>query len=201
MIYAMMAAFAAGVALLAVAELLCRYLQKQTEQMGSTNDKLLKQLRLKFENCKKLRNDIEDLDVFIERYLYKYRFLGLSLIGWSHTTELMLLAAGGIGVAAIRMHPEGTRDYMLTWAIGSVLLLILSRIQDMPAKQRRMRVNIKDYLENTLAGRQQQTSALMPMPDGTEYAAMQQVDVVLEPPVFTEEDNEVLEQLLKQILA
>ena len=53
-----------------------------SNQMGTTRNRWMKAMMSKFEAYYKLHISVHNVENFVDRYLYHYRFLGLSLQTW-----------------------------------------------------------------------------------------------------------------------
>ena len=56
-----------------------------SNQMGTTRNRWMKAMMSKFEAYYKLHISVHNVENFVDRYLYHYRFLGLSLQTWENT--------------------------------------------------------------------------------------------------------------------
>lgn len=74
---------------------------KETDNMSSTENKLLKQCKLKFVNCFQMNAGVANIPVFVDKFLNRIRFLGITIPGFHHLSgQLTLLSVftGGIGI-------------------------------------------------------------------------------------------------------
>ena len=158
-LYVMLAAAAAGV----LGRLLVngRYgrLLRQSADMGNAKDKRLRQWKVKFENTYRSGNGVQNVPVYIERNLSQYRLLGFRLSGWERFPRLLarFLSLGGLAAAFfVYWYEDSARLALLYGACGLLLggaLLFWDELLDTPGKAARLRLSLRDYFENTLAGR------------------------------------------------
>ena len=59
--------------------------------MGTSRNKLVKQMKLKFETFYKLKIGVNNVDIFVDKYVYKYKVCGLLLSTWDNVSGLMLV--------------------------------------------------------------------------------------------------------------
>ncbi len=136
---------------------------RETDNMATTNNKLLKQCKLKFSNCYQLNNGVSNVQVFVEKFLSKLAIGPFSFRALYHISgQLMLLSVvfSGIGVCrgiiAGSMFGEILPFYICTLA-GLYLYFSLSTILDIKGRRKVLKIHLIDYLENHLSSRMQVT--------------------------------------------
>ncbi len=132
---------------------------KETDNMSSTENKLLKQCKLKFANCFRMNAGVANIPVFVDKFINRIRFCGMTLLGLHHFSgQLMLLSvfAGGIGacrgIAGGQSIKQILPFYIFSF-FGLYLYFSVSAIIDMQAKRRILKTNLIDYLENHMVSR------------------------------------------------
>lgn len=142
---------------------------RETDNMATTNNKLLKQCKLKFANCFQLNNGVSNIPVFVDKFLNKLSLGPFSFETMYHLSgQLMLLSVvcAGIGVCKSviegRMLGEILPFYIVSF-FGLYLYFSLSTIVDIKGKKRVLKVNLIDYLENHLSARIDVTDSDMEM--------------------------------------
>lgn len=142
---------------------------RETDNMATTNNKLLKQCKLKFANCFQLNNGVSNIPVFVDKFLNKLSLGPCSFETMYHLSgQLMLLSVvcAGIGVCKSviegRMLGEILPFYIVSF-FGLYLYFSLSTIVDIKGKKRVLKVNLIDYLENHLSARIDVTDSDMEM--------------------------------------
>lgn len=142
---------------------------RETDNMATTNNKLLKQCKLKFANCFQLNNGVSNIPVFVDKFLNKLSLGPFSFETMYHMSgQLMLLSVvcAGIGVCKSviegRMLGEILPFYIVSF-FGLYLYFSLSTIVDIKGKKRVLKVNLIDYLENHLSARIDVTDSDMEM--------------------------------------
>ena len=83
---------------------LYKRLIKETDNMTLTKNRFMRELKQKTENTYRLNQGIHNTQAYLEKQLYGYRFIGLSLNGWtsfaSQMTLLCFLAGGAAAFGA-----------------------------------------------------------------------------------------------------
>lgn len=136
-----------------------RHMIRETDNMATTENKLLKQCKLKFTNCYQMNKGMPNIPVFVDKFMSRLSAGPLSFEFLYHLSgQLMLLSVvtSGIGVArsilAGRMMGE-----ILPFYIASLLELYLyfslSALIDIKGYRRILKINLVDYLENHLSAR------------------------------------------------
>lgn len=155
-IYTMAGMCTIGVLIKFAIAIIYKCLIKASENMGSTKNKLMKMLKLKFEACYKLNIGVNNVDVFVDKYVYKYKFCGVLLYTWENFGGqiLILCMLTGTVSAGLGLYNEcGRREILSTFFMGiltSALLIMFESFINLPAKRNVLKANISDYLDNFL---------------------------------------------------
>lgn len=157
----------------------------ETDNMATTNNKLLKQCKLKFSNCYQLNNGVSNIQVFVEKFMNRLAIGPFSFRLLYHLSgQLMLLSVIFSGIGVCRSIARGCMfGEILPFYIYSLLELYLyfaiTTILDIKGKRKFLKVNLIDYLENHLAKRMQVTKDDICMLYGTEVPeAGKSVDIL-----------------------
>ena len=198
---------------------------RETDNMATTNNKLLKQCKLKFSNCYQLNNGVSNIQVFVEKFMNKLAIGPFSFRLLYHLSgQLMLLSVIFSGIGVCRSIASGWMfGEILPFYISSLLELYLyfpiTTMLDIKGRRKFLKVNLIDYLENHLSNRMQVTREDIHMLYGEEVPEINKsVDILpiagwlasreeereqaqeyTFPPLDPEESAE-LELLLKEIL-
>lgn len=127
-----------------------------SDNMSNTSNKLMKLVKMKFEACYKLKIGVNNVDIFVDKYMYKHKFCGVLLYTWENISGQLLilcLLTGAVGAGLAVYYECGKTAILSTFFIGlltSALLIIFESFLNLPAKRNIIRVNMKDYLENML---------------------------------------------------
>ena len=132
---------------------------KETDNMATTNNRLLKQCKVKFANCYQLNGGVSNIPVFVDKFPNRLAFGHLSFDAWYHLSGQCMLfsivfAGVGIckGIMGGRMLGEILPFYIVSF-LGMYLYFSLSAMVDIKGKRRILKTNLIDYLENHLSGR------------------------------------------------
>lgn len=195
---------------------------RAAENMSATDNRFLKQLKLKFQNCYQLNEGVSNIPVFVDKYMNKIRFGKCSLNLISHLSgQLMLLSVFAAGTGACgAIASGGTWGEVLPFYLFSILGLYLyfavSALVDVPGRKNVLRTNLIDFLENHMKGRlacvgedldriaQGKTVVFDPAQGGKPSAmdtASKAVETETGQALFNEEKEKELEILLREFLA
>ena len=132
---------------------------RETDNMATTGNRLLKQCKVKFANCYQLNGGVSNIPVFVDKFLNRLSFGHLSFDAWYHLSGQFMLfsvvfAGAGIckGILDGRMLGEILPYYIASF-LGLYLYFSLSAMIDIKGKRRGLKTNLIDYLENHLSGR------------------------------------------------
>ena len=132
---------------------------RETDNMATTGNRLLKQCKVKFANCYQLNGGVSNIPVFVDKFLNRLAFGHLSFDAWYHLSGQCMLfsivfAGVGIckGIMGGRMLGEILPFYIVSF-LGMYLYFSLSAMVDIKGKRRILKTNLIDYLENHLSGR------------------------------------------------
>lgn len=161
-------AFYTGMAVsLLLLSILCRFITgvllkkliREAGNMSATENRLLKQCRLKFQNCYELNGGAVNVSVFVEKFMQGIRLgkCSLRLINqFSGQFLLLSVFADGIGSCMGMIHGE-TLGQVLPYYLLAFLSLYLhfsiSGLIDVPGKQEMLRTTVTDFLENRMTER------------------------------------------------
>ena len=74
---------------------------KETDNMATTNNRLLKQCKVKFANCYQLNGGVSNIPVFVDKFLNRLAFGHLSFDAWYHLSGQCMLFSivfAGVGI-------------------------------------------------------------------------------------------------------
>lgn len=188
---------------------------KETDNMSTTENKMLKQCKLKFANCFQLNNGVANIPIFVDKFLNRLTIGHLSFDGIYHLSgQLMLLSVvcSGIGVCKSIMHGRMLGEilpFYIVSFLGLYVYFSVSTIVDVKGKRRVLKVNLVDYLENHLSARIDVTDQDIQMLYGEDWvtkSAKRRAGVSVskgqtpEDAGFTKEQEKELEELLLEFL-
>lgn len=142
-----------------ISSLLYRRLIRDSNQMGTTGNKWMKSMMAKFEAYYKLRISVHNVENFVDRYLYHYHFLGLSLQTWEYIgyyAAAMTVACSALFCLAAGYY-QLSMEWFLVMGFVVVALLILQGVTELLLNTRKsrkiFRIQLIDYMENTMRAR------------------------------------------------
>jgi hypothetical protein len=161
--------------------LLCRIYENmihETENMAATDNKLLKQCKLKFSNCYRLNNGVPNIPVFVDKFLSRLAIGPISFQTIYHLSgQALLLSMVGSGagicksIAGGRMFIEILPFYIISLA-ELYIYFSLTTIMDVNGRKKTLKINLVDYLENHLSARMDTTEKDMDMLYGSKIKFM-----------------------------
>lgn len=156
LIYAILAAGGIGLLGKVVAAGVYGSLAKAADAMGSSQNKLMKLLCLKFETFYKLKIGVNNVDSFVDKYVHKQKFCGISLFTWENLSGQMMLLClagailGSVWGYALHCGQETILYTFLAGAAAAFFLAFVDSFLDIRGKKEMLRINMQDYLENYL---------------------------------------------------
>lgn len=151
-----------GIFVKLVISIIYRFLMRASDNMANSKNKLMKLVKLKFEACYKLKIGVNNVDTFVDKYVYRHKFCGIFLYTWENLGGQLLmlcLLTGTIGAGLGLVYDCGEVVILSTFFVGvvsSALLIIVESFINLPAKRNLIKINMKDYLENMLKVRLEQ---------------------------------------------
>lgn len=154
-VYVLMgAAAAAGVVSKCVVNVSLKRLVRGACNMSKSNHPLMRLVRAKFEHACMVSEKVENVGVFVDKYLYEYRVLGVKLHSWRRLEKAaagMCLVLGALGACA-GYSVNGMNDEVLKiGAAGAglgILVYLFHLITDENYRMDAAKNYMVDYLEN-----------------------------------------------------
>lgn len=131
----------------------CR-LEKAAGNIGRSEHRLMKALRVKFDTCYQLKIGVPNVEVFVEKYLRHYRVFGLHIRTWESFCSLCMLLAmllslgGGIFTLYLGMDQEVVFLSLGCGIAGLGLILFFDCLFGVNQRRELLRIDILDFLEN-----------------------------------------------------
>lgn len=138
---------------------LYRKMIHETDNMSSTNNKALKQCKLKFSNCYEMGNGVSNVAVFVDKFISRLSIGHMSFGFIYHLSgQLMLLSVvfSGVGVSRGIMAGNTIGDilpFYIVSLLGLYVFFSVSALVNINEKKRILKINLVDYLENHLSQR------------------------------------------------
>lgn len=165
-------------------------------KMGKSNQKLMKLVKAKFEHAFMLSDRVDNVDAFVEKYLFEYRVFGLRLHTYQYFSKQSVWLLGFVGLLGMFLSygqvgmEEETFQYGTIGGAAMVLLFLVRISSDEAHQLDIVKTYMIDYLENVCAPRYSKQQSL-------KHQRMEHVmnETVLEPAgdVFMESEDVVME--------
>ncbi|MGO5052999.1 hypothetical protein ACTQ6A_10835 [Lachnospiraceae bacterium LCP25S3_G4] len=142
-----------------IAHITLKRMVKAASNMAKSTHKLMRLVRAKFEHACMVSDKVENIDVFVEKYIYEYRVLGLKLHTWQRLEKQVIWMSCIITVlgTAASYQTYGMHDITIRYgALGlaeMVILFLICQATDEKYKLNVSKVYMVDYLENVCAHR------------------------------------------------
>lgn len=134
-------------------------LVKAAGNMPKSTHRLIKLVRAKYEHACMIHDSVENIDAFVEKYIYEYRGFLFRIHTWRQIEVLsvwfagILAAAGAFSCYLSYGLTEQVYQYAAAGTAEVVLLSVVMRLSDEPYKINAVKMYMVDYLENICAFR------------------------------------------------
>lgn len=155
MLYVLAAVCALGTLSKLVTSSLYKRLIKETGNMALTKNKNLKALKQKTENVFLISHGIRNTGVYIERQIYGFRFMKMSLDSWDNlSVQAMILCflIGGVAAFASYWYRCDSYYIVLYGTIGilsGLFLVLVDNGANIAVKRQQLADCLADYVENS----------------------------------------------------
>ena len=129
-------------------------LVKAAGNMPKSTHRLIKLVRAKYEHACMIRDSVENIDAFVEKYIYEYRGFLFRIHTWRQIEILSVWFAGilaALGASVLYFYSgfsESVYQYIAAGIAEVVLLSVIMRLSDEPYKVNAVKMYMTDYLEN-----------------------------------------------------
>lgn len=140
-------------------------LVKAAGNMPKSTHRLIKLVRSKYEHACMIRDSVENIDAFVEKYIYEYRGFVFRIHTWRQIEILSVWFAGilaALGASVLYFYSgfsESVYQYIAAGIAEVVLLSVVMRLSDEPYKVNAVKMYMIDYLENICTFRLKRQSA------------------------------------------
>lgn len=164
---------------------------KASANMKTTKKKALVNLKNQFEAIYDLNSQVNNIDAYVDKYLIKLRFMGITYNGWEHVPYLTAGVTTVITIGAFFYGYIG--DYyeiyfatlLFSYGITLACLYVSFHIFGIKTGEQQIHIQLVDYLENYLSNR-----LLREMPEEEPKGHEQN---------NAEEDMDMLKRLIKEM--
>ncbi len=136
-----------------------RGLIREAENMATTGHRVLRQWKVKYENCFEMNKGVSNTAIFVDKLISRLAFGPFTYDQWylvSAQLQLLSVLLAGVGIAraigAGRPVAEILPYYIITF-LGLYLFITVTTSVAVREQRRILKVNMIDYLENHLAPR------------------------------------------------
>ena len=135
---------------------LYKRLIKETDNMSLTKNKNLRTFKQKTENNYQMNQGIPKIKPYLERQMYDFRFMGMTLNGWNtfsnQMTFLCFLAGGAAAFGAYwyRTDPYYIVLYGSMGILAGLFTILVDHGAGVGDKKQQLFTALDNYLENTL---------------------------------------------------
>ena len=214
LLYTLMGVFVLGVLSRLILVIGYNGLRRSTYNMSNPDNRLLKQIKLKYESYDKLEIPITNTVAFTKRAMYEHRICGMSLrflekvlgqaLFWCVTIGVLAVGSGyflDISVDVIVL-------YGVSSALFSVLLYNIDKVSDIEYVRENIEICIVDFLENHMRGRlpdEEEISAQESCLSEEQEEYMEDVNIAAavtesdNDKKAAEEENNIIEEVLSEI--
>lgn len=125
--------------------------------MPKSTHRLIKLVRAKYEHACMIHDSVENIDAFVEKYIYEYRGFLFRIHTWRQIEVLSVWFAGILAALGASINylsfglTETVYQYIAAGIAEMVLLSVIMRLSDEPYKINAVKMYMVDYLENICA--------------------------------------------------
>jgi len=131
-----------------------RKMVKAAGEIQKSNHRLMKLVKAKFEHASMISDKVQNVEAFVDKYIYEYRVMGVRLEGWRTFPKKVLWLIGILGVFSIfeSYRIGGVSDLMLKYTqwtgIYVMFLLLLGFVAEEKSRLAAAKNYMVEYLEN-----------------------------------------------------
>ena len=165
-------------------------LVKAASNISKSNHTLMRLVRAKFEHACMISDKVQNVQAFVEKYLYEYKVLGIRLYAWRNMEKSLIIlcavfcVAGGVISYYIEHDVIKTQNYAVIGGAGVAFLFLLQVAGSESGKLSAVKMYMVDFLENTYAHRYERMSRTVI----DERESVPENEVIVEPEYREEEE-------------
>ena len=132
---------------------------KETYNMSSTKNKILKKCKLKFTNRYEMHEKVVNVPIFVDKFIHSIKFGPFSVRSLQHLSGQVLMLSiviTGAGVCRAIIAEETIEELLAYYVLVFIMLyayFAVSGAVDLKGKQEILKTNLIDYLENNISVR------------------------------------------------
>lgn len=184
--YAMGILMALGILAKLVSHFTVRRMVKAAGEIQKSNHKLMKLVKAKFEHASMISDKVQNVEAFVDKYIYEYKVFGVRLSGWRSFPKKVLWIISILGVFAIfeSYRMDGVSDLMLQYVqwtgIYVLFLLLLSFVAEENSRLNAAKNYMVEYLENVCIHRYAKMNHATPTEEVEEITVDKEEEIVQE---------------------
>lgn len=190
------AAFLAGIGANAFLRAGLNELIDDTEDMESTDNSFLKQIKLRYKNCVRIGHEINNTEAFIGKYMDKYTNHGLSFMTCDRTISICSGICVIGGLAGAMMERSQMTEFLILGFVAMYVVNGLHKMVDFRGKRKRIIRNLVDYFENKYYAATDEESNFSTKTEEISQKAVKK----LEKRAYSEEERRIIDEILKEYL-
>lgn len=166
-----------------------RKMVKAAGEIHKSNHKLMKLIKSKFEHASLVSDKVQNVEAFVDKYMYEYKVLGVRLHTWRTMPKKVIWFIGILGVFATfeSYRMEGMGDLMMKYiqwtGLFLMFLLLLHFVAEDNSRFTAAKNYMVEYLENVCIHRYEKMNRAMNEQEEAEPA----VEIEEKPEEETEE--------------
>ena len=167
-----------------------------TEEMETTDNTFLKQMKLRYKNCLRIGHEINNTEAFAGKYMDKYRSHGISF----QVYEKIASVCSGIcvigGLAGAFMERKYMMEFLMMGFIAMYIINGLKKMIDVRSKRRQITRNIVDFFENRYYAVTEEKNDYSFTSDNVAEKTMDKLNTR----VYTDEERRIIDDILREYL-
>lgn len=189
-----------------ISALIYQNMINQSDNMSSTENKILKQCKQKYASYYKLNGKMVNTSVFVDKFLHRIRIGGFSLSRLFHISgQMMMLSVLVTGISICYLLSQGNTlfeimPYYLVSILGLYLYFSVSGALNIQEKGNLLKTNLIDYLENHYSPRLE-VEKENALEEGIKKREAYAKELLKEEPEEKDNYEEELENLLEEFFA
>lgn len=201
-------------------------LAKAAENMGLSDKKLLKNIKIKFEACFNLNKKVNNIDVLVDKYIEKHKILGFTIDVWEKFNIEGIVAIAGCCAVSLYVafvanyNSQQIQGIFIVTCASMMILITTENMLRLKDRKDVLVINITDYLENYYINRLEATGGLLNEEQTTENEesikylvkciseiaassneTVKQIDVIENQSILTPNEEQFIEEMLQEFFA
>lgn len=152
--YVMGVLMAIGIIAKLISHFTVRKMVRAAGEIQKSNHRLMKLIKAKFEHASMISDKVQNVEAFVDKYIYEYKVFGVRLGGWSSFPKKILWLISVLGVFAIfeSYRMSGVSELMIKYmqwtGIYVMFLFLICFVADERYRLKAAKNYMVEYLEN-----------------------------------------------------